>query len=139
TRWMGICTQMGDYNSGGGTGWPRMYREAPFKFEAVVHRHLNLLCTVPLESEERGPSREKVDAMLKALALQRKDYAESQGDLSIRASVWELRREQLHDAGAIWMNEIAPYLRLLPTPVADDLIGVSLESLNSTLHSNYPQ
>jgi hypothetical protein len=114
-----------------------MYRGAPFAFEAVVHRHLNLLCKVPLESEERGPSQKNVDAMLKALALQRKDYDESQGDLSIRASVWELRRDKLHDAGAIWMNEIAPYLRLLPTPVADDLIGVTLESLNCTLHSNY--
>jgi hypothetical protein len=136
TRWIGICSQMGDYNSGGGTGWPRMYRGAPFAFEAVVHRHLNLLCKVPLEGEELGPSQKKVDAMLKALSLQRKDYDESQRDKGVRASVWELRREQLHDAGAIWANEIAPYLRLLPTPVADDLIGVSLESLNCTLHSN---
>jgi len=133
-RWIGVCSQMGDANSGGGTGWPRMHRHAPFEFERIVRAHIGLLREKPAPDAARGPSPEKVIAMTKALALQREDYARSLSDGSLRASTWEMRWEQLHDCGAIWMNEIAPFLALLPTPVADALVEESLEALNSTLH-----
>ena len=134
-RWIGVCSELGALNSRGGTSWPRMYRMAPFDFERLVNQHINLLSRIPGPEEQRGPSREKLEAMLKFLAIQREDYEESLAYLTVGASLWEMHREQLYDCGAIWTNEIAPFLEMLPTPVADDLIDKSLERASSTLYN----